>query len=197
MTTDKITYNVKRSKRKSLGIRIECDGSITVLAPLQVTAEYIDEVIAKNKTLILKKQSEKLCIIGEGSLQPIYSDEIAALKKLALKVLPDRLNYYAELLGVSYSKLSVKPMLSRWGSCSAQQSISINCLLMLAPDEVIDYILVHELSHVKHMNHSRAFYAFIDAHFPHRKQCEKWLKSEGVILISRVRLAKDKKDRIN
>lgn len=197
MTTDKITYNVKRSKRKSLGIRIEYDGSITVLAPFLASAEYIDEAIAKNKDWILKKQSDKLSAIGERRLQPIYLDEIKALKARALTILPDRLNYYAELLGVSYSKLSVKPMLSRWGSCSAQQSISINCLLMLAPDEVIDYILVHELSHVKHMNHSRAFYAFIDAHFPHRKQCEKWLKSEGVILISRVRLAKDKKDRIN
>ncbi|MBQ1212365.1 MAG: DUF45 domain-containing protein, partial [Clostridia bacterium] len=60
MTTDKITYNVKRSKRKSLGIRIEYDGSITVLAPFLASAEYIDEAIAKNKDWILKKQSDKL-----------------------------------------------------------------------------------------------------------------------------------------
>ena len=82
-------------------------------------------------------------------------------KKLASKALdyiPGRVKYYADIIGVTYGKITIRNQKTRWGSCSSKGNLNFNCLLMLMPPEVIDYVVVHELCHRKQMNHSKAFW---------------------------------------
>ena len=95
----------------------------------------------------------------------------------------ERVAYYAPLIGVSYGKITVRKQKTRWGSCSANKNLSFNCLLMLAPPDVIDSVAVHELCHIKHMNHSKAFYSEVFKVMPNYKECHIWLKENGSRLL--------------
>ncbi len=187
MTIERLEYTVKRSKRKTLAIRFEYNGSVTVLAPITASNASIEKAVKNNAEWIAKKAEERRKFLSGKNTEPISVEEVLSLKMKAENTIPARLDRWAERLGVSYNKLTVKTMYSRWGSCSIDKNISINCLLILAPDIVIDYILVHELSHLKFMDHSKAFYAFVDSNFPYRKESQRWLKEDGALLIGRAK----------
>ena len=117
----------------------------------------------------------------------LYSmDEIHALADKALQVIPEKVKKYAPLIGVDYGRITIRNQRSRWGSCSSSGNLNFNCLLMELPDEVIDSVVVHELCHRKHMNHSPKFYAEIEKVFPKYKQCQKWLKENGSAVLNRL-----------
>ena len=103
----------------------------------------------------------------------------------ALKVIPERCRYYAGLMGVRYGRITIRNQKTRWGSCSAKGNLNFNCLLMLMPQEVIDSVVVHELSHLRHMDHSKAFYDEIYAVFPEYDRYNKWLKDHGAEIMRR------------
>ena len=86
-----------------------------------------------------------------------------------------------------YNKITIKNLVSRWGSCSTKGNLNFNCLLMLTPDYVIDYIVVHELCHLREMNHSEKFWAEVEKIMPDYQRAELWLKQNGGNLISRMR----------
>jgi predicted metal-dependent hydrolase len=74
---------------------------------------------------------------------------------------------------------------SRWGSCSGQGNLNFNCLLMRAPDDVVDYVIVHELCHRKEMNHSDRFWTLVESVLPDYKEKRKWLKDHGSELMQK------------
>ncbi len=113
-------------------------------------------------------------------------DEIHGLADQALQVIPERVKYYAPLVGVTYGKITIRNQKTRWGSCSANGNLNFNCLLMLAPPEVIDSVVVHELCHRKHMNHSREFYEEVRRVYPEYDRCHKWLKEHGSELMRKM-----------
>lgn len=187
MTTDKLEYTVKRSRRRTLAIRVERDGTITVLAPLRASASLIAEAVEKNREWINKKRALLAEVTAKYDRTPITEDELCRLLAEAKEYIPKRVSFLADEFKVSIGKVSVKAMRSKWGSCSGKRNISINCLLMLAPREVLDYIIIHELCHVTHMDHSKSFYALVDQRCDFRKRSEKWLKSEGSAIIDRAK----------
>lgn len=187
MTTDKLEYTVKRSRRRTLAIRVERDGTITVLAPLRASASLIAEAVEKNREWINKKRALLAEVTAKYDRTPITEDELCRLLAEAKEYIPKRVSFIADEFKVSIGKVSVKAMRSKWGSCSGKRNISINCLLMLAPREVLDYIIIHELCHVTHMDHSKSFYALVDQRCDFRKRSEKWLKSEGSAIIDRAK----------
>mgnify|MGYP003303594946 CR=1 FL=1 len=87
---------------------------------------------------------------------------------------------------IKYNKITIRCQHTRWGSCSSKGNLNFNCLLVLLPDEIIDSIVVHELCHIKQMNHSARFYAEIDKVFPNYKQCHLWLKQNGGMYLNRI-----------
>lgn len=99
-----------------------------------------------------------------------------ALRQEAAKLLPQRLDQLASKFGYDYSGVSIKKLKSRWGSCNHQQHISLSLFLMLLPWQLIDYVLLHELNHTKHLNHSASFWAEIENHMPNAKQLRKELR---------------------
>ncbi len=97
-------------------------------------------------------------------------------RKEARTLLADRLAYYSEVMGLVPTALSIRGQRSRWGSCSGRAEISLNWKLLAAPLWAIDYVVVHELAHIQHMNHSAEFWALVSRYIPEWKVARKWLK---------------------
>ncbi len=89
-------------------------------------------------------------------------------------------------IGVTYNKITIRCQHTHWGSCSSKGNLNFNCLLILLPDEIIDSVIVHELCHIKQMNHSAKFYAEVEKVFPSYKQCHTWLNQNGSKYMSRI-----------
>ena len=104
------------------------------------------------------------------------------MKELAERARHDltmRCAFWAEKVGVSYGRISIRHQKTKWGSCSSKGNLNFNCLLMLAPETVRDYVVVHELCHRKQMNHSEAFWAEVERVLPGYREARKWLKTHG------------------
>jgi predicted metal-dependent hydrolase len=101
------------------------------------------------------------------------------LKKEAKRELQRASDEYAQKMGVRYSRLTLRDTQSRWGSCSASGALSYSWRLILAPDEVLDYVCAHEVAHLKQMNHGPKFWALVAAHCPHMERARDWLKKDG------------------
>jgi len=135
----------------------------------------------RNRMLSLKKETETAQRIPK-----LTDAEKKVIKKNAQALIPEKVAYYAKLAGVDYQRISYRFQRSRWGSCTKNGNLSFNCLLMLAPPEVMDSVIVHELCHRKVMNHSPRFYREIMRIYPNYKQCSDWLKKHGRELTDRV-----------
>ncbi len=180
-----MNYRVIRSRRKSFGLEMRPDG-LLVRAPLRATRAEIEEVILKHQRWI-EKQEKKLASRKEirKTIVPLTEAELRALADEALKVIPERVAYYAPKIGVTYGRITIRNQRTRWGSCSAKGNLNFNCLLMLAPPEVLDSVVVHELCHRKEMNHSDRFYAEVLRVFPDYWKWHGWLKEHGNELMVR------------
>lgn len=178
---------VKRSRRKTMALQV-LDAGIIVRAPLHAADADIDMFVRKNRIWI-EKQLENIENRQEevrrlGALTPA---DIRKLADEALEHIPGRVEYYADLIGVTYGRVTIRNQRSKWGSCSSKGNLNFNCLLMLTPPEVIDSIVVHELCHRREMNHSKKFYDEVLKVFPDYWKWNKWLKKNGDILMSRMR----------
>ncbi len=100
-------------------------------------------------------------------------------KKEARQIFTERVNFYAEKYGFEYNKLKLSSAKRRWGSCSSIGNINLTWRLVMAPPEIIDYVVVHELCHLREQNHSKAFWAQVGAIMPNYKARRKWLKENG------------------
>lgn len=103
-----------------------------------------------------------------------------------MSVIPDKVKYYAEIMGVTYGRITIRDQKTRWGSCSSKGNLNFNCLLMLMPDKVLDYVVVHELCHLKQMNHSKKFWKEVERYMPDYPNYKKWLNENGGALIERM-----------
>ena len=177
-------FEVIRSNRKSMAVEIKLN-KLIIRAPMQATNEDINAFMLKNKAWIekhlAKAQVQQQAV---ASVKKLTADEIRKLADKALEVIPERVKYFAPLVGVTYGRITIRNQRSKWGSCSSKGNLNFNCLLMLAPPEVIDSVVVHELCHRKEMNHSDRFYAEVLRVFPDYYKWDKWLKDNGSILMS-------------
>ena len=184
---DKININgiiapieVFRSMRKTLEVEVSSDGRIIVRSPARLSeAEIEDFILSKADRLekYLRESAERRKELS--SLKPFTAEEINEMADRALKIIPERVRYYAPLIGVTYGKITIRNQKTRWGSCSAKGNLSFNCLLTAMPPEVLDSVVVHELCHLKQMNHSKDFYSEVYRVFPEYDRWTKWLKENG------------------
>ncbi len=179
-------FEVIRSNRKTLAMEIK-GTKLIVRAPLRATKETIQAFLSENKGWIEKNLAKaKAQQQAAAAMEKLTMEDIRKLADQALKVIPERVKYYAPLVGVTYSRITIRNQRSKWGSCSSKGNLNFNCLLMLAPPEVLDSVVVHELCHRKEMNHSDRFYAEVLRVFPDYYKWNKWLKDNGGILMSRM-----------
>lgn len=178
---------VIRSNRKTVVIQVNSDLSVTVRAPRSVSEKDIEEILKKKEAWI-SKHIEKIKETKERfeaePTEKLTREKVIALAEEALKVIPERVEYFAKVIGVTYGKITIRNQKTRWGSCSSKGNLNFNCLLMLAPPEVLDYVVVHELCHRKQMNHSKAFWLEVEKVLPDYKEARKWLKEDGSQIIT-------------
>ena len=108
--------------------------------------------------------------------------EIKELYKKAKQDIPVRAKKYAEIIGVSYGRITIRCQKTRWGSCSSKGNLNFNCLLMLMPEKVRDYVVIHELCHRKEMNHSKKFWKLVEDVMPDYKEQKKYLKDNSAVI---------------
>ena len=179
---------VIKSKRKTVSIRVNSDLSVTLRVPRRATKRDIQKILKEKESWILKhiediKQKKE--DFDSFASERLTNEEVQELADKALSYIPGRVAYFSNQIGVSYGRITIRNQKTRWGSCSSKGNLNFNCLLMLTPPEVIDYVVVHELCHRKEMNHSKAFWSEVGKVLPDYKAHEKWLKNEGSIIMMR------------
>lgn len=103
-------------------------------------------------------------------------------KQQANKIIGERVKHYANFAGLSYKSIAITSAETRWGSCSSQKTLNFNWRLIMAPPEVIDYVVTHELAHLTEMNHSLAFWERVRKMYPLYRGHRTWLKRYGELL---------------
>ena len=127
----------------------------------------------------IEKQLQKIAETPKEDILSLSDNEIRVLSEDAKRYIPGKVAYYAEKIGVTYGRITIKHQKTRWGSCSSKGNLNFNCLLMLTPPQVIDSVIVHELCHRKHMNHSEKFYDEVLKAYPDYYKWDKGLKENG------------------
>lgn len=116
--------------------------------------------------------------VPEGSQQPhmIRNALVRWYKRQAAQKLTEKVNRFAPVVGVKPAGVSIKTFKSRWGSCTAKGELEFNWLIMLAPNRMVDYVVVHELCHLLHHDHSPEFWREVARVMPDYQQCKEWLR---------------------
>ena len=185
----KTEYTLIRSARRTLGIEIAPDGAVIVRAPQRTSRARIEAMLRDKADWIARARAKAQARTQAAAAAPLTQEELQELRARAKAYLPGRAAWYAQRIGVDYGRITIRAQRTRWGSCSAQGNLSFNCLLMLTPPEVIDSVVVHELCHRRHMDHSAAFYADVLRAFPEYRKWHRWLKENGPLLLARAQAA--------
>lgn len=174
-------YTLIRSARKTLSVAISPNGEVIVRAPNRMPKRDIQRFLESKQDWIVHHRSR----LPEPAPK-LTESELRELVRHAKEVLPEIAAWYAPKVGVGYGRITIRTQHTRWGSCSAQGNLNFNCLLMLMPDDVMEYVVVHELCHRKEMNHSPRFWAEVERILPDYRQSRRWLKENGGALIARL-----------
>jgi predicted metal-dependent hydrolase len=210
-----------RSKRKTLSLIIEPDGTLTVRAPLRMKEADIRDFIEIKKDWIKRKQAQALkdapvphnyidgekfwylgeeiplCII-QGDKPALVVDSVFKLtesalpqakvlfekwyRKQARAVFIERTSRFVHSYNFTVGKVRISSARTRWGSCSSKRTLSFTWRLVMAPLEIIDYVVVHELCHLNELNHSKAYWAQVETILPDYKIRRRWLRDNGGML---------------
>ena len=182
---------IVRSNRKSIALQVTPDEQIILRAPLRMSQQEIDEFLQQKAKWLEERLSMVRNRNAEARKQALTRKELNQLYLRARWTLPGRVEFFAKAMGVTHGPVTIRCQTARWGSCSANGNLSFNLLLMLAPPEVQDYVVVHELAHRKQMNHSAAFWAEVAAAMPDYAIHRKWLSEHGGELMARMRVMEE------
>lgn len=179
-------YTLIRSNRRTISLSVTPEG-VVVRAPARLAKREIDSFVESRRGWIethLAKMEARQRELED--VEPLTEPELRALFDESLRVFPERLAHYAPLVGVTYHRVTIRAQRKRWGSCSENGNLNFNCLLLLAPPEVLDSVVVHELCHLLEPNHSARFYAQVRRVMPEYDRWNTWLKENGEKLMRRL-----------
>ena len=172
-----ISYQWIRSRRKTIAIQIDRNGQVILRTPYGITKRQAEKFLDEKKDWILKnirqvenRKTDQVMISEEQRREGI---------ERAKRIFPERTAYFALRMGVDYGRITIREQKTRWGSCSSKGNLNFNWKLILAPPEVLDYVVVHELCHLKEMNHSKAFWDEVGKVMPEYETYKLWLKENG------------------
>ena len=168
-------YQLIRSRRKTLALEITREAKLVVRAPLRCPQRTIDRFLQEKEGWIVTHLAQ-MQARRQAHPEPTAEQE-AALRQQAKEVLPPLVARWAEVMGVEPTGITVTGARSRFGSCSAQNRLCFSFRLMDYPMEAVEYVVVHELAHIRHKNHSAAFYAEVEAYLPDWRERRELLRN--------------------
>lgn len=172
-----MNYRLIRSKRKTIALEIGLDLILTVRAPLRTPQREIDRVL-REKADWIQSHMEQAKKRAATRTEPSAEDE-ARCRAAARAQLPSLLAKYAPIVGVQPAGITITGARTRFGSCSSKQRLSFSWRLWLHPEECVEYVVVHELCHILHMDHSAAFWQEVERVLPDYRQRQRLLKSDA------------------
>ena len=167
-------YTLIRAKRRTMSLQLDRDGRAVVRAPYGVKKEFIDRFVAEHEGWLARareKQQNRRLAHPEPT-----DEERKALIARAKEYLPMRVDYWSGIMGLTPTGLKITSARTRFGSCSGKNSICFSWRLMQYPPEAIDYVVIHELAHIRHHDHSPAFYALVERYMSDWRERMKLLK---------------------
>lgn len=167
-------YIVIKSNRKTMSLSVNDDLIPVVRAPYFVSEKQIDAFVNSNSNWIENAVQRKR---NELDRYHLSDEELCRLIEQAKTYIPSRVDYFSKLMQLEPTGIKITKAKKRFGSCSGKNSLCFSCYLMLYPKSAIDYVVVHELAHIKHHNHSKAFYNLIEQYLPDYKERIKQLKA--------------------
>jgi len=168
-------YRLLRSNRKSLSVEVNKRLEVVVRAPY-LLPKFMIESFVKSKEAWIENAILKMQNKLENAPVDLTEAEINSLKQKAKEILMPKVEYYSNLMGLTPTSVKITSAKTRFGSCSGKNSICFSYRLMLYPEKAIDYVVVHELAHIKHKNHSKKFYSLIEKYMPDYKERQVLLK---------------------
>ena len=169
-----IKYELRRSDRKTLGLEVTRDGAVIVRAPRRASMASIDKFVAEHEAWI-RAASARQARRQAAHPEPTEAERNAMIAR-AKEIIPPKVAHYAALMGVRPARITVTSARTRFGSCSGKNALSFSWRLMGYPEAAIDYVVVHELAHIRHHDHSPAFYAEIARIMPDHQSRRALLK---------------------
>jgi len=166
-----VKYLLKKSGRaRRLWLAVYCDGSFVVTAPNGLTFEKIEEFILEKAEWVFEKLKIMKKNKTEGIFKSVSEDDYRKFKDRALELAKEKVEFFNREYGFSYNKISIRNQKTRWGSCSRNGSLSYNCKIFLFSKELTDYVIVHEICHLKEFNHSKKFWRLVEKTVPNYKE---------------------------
>lgn len=173
--SENIEYQLILSDRRSISVEVDRNLNVIVRAPKKMKKSEIEKFVLKHEVW-LEKAIEKQK--NRASKRPELNEtEIKALKLKAKEVIPSKVRYYSEIMQLKPTGIKITSAKTRLGSCSGKNSLCFSYLLMQYSEDVIDYVVVHELAHIKYHNHGKAFYKLIEQYLPDYKDSVKNIKN--------------------
>lgn len=172
-----IQYQVKMSKRaKRLRLAVFCDGTVVVTSPLGVRVSVIEKFFAHKKQWI----QDKINIfksVDSKAIRTFSNQDYLENRDKALSFVTERANFFNKIYNFSFNSISIKNQRTRWGSCSGKGNLNINYKILFLPAKIQDYIIVHEICHLKEFNHSKKFWGLVRKALPNYLDIKKELRN--------------------
>lgn len=187
-TSAEITYILARSGRRTTTLTVSQEGLLTIHTTRTASPGYIAGLLAQHGDWILHQMARQQARreAAQQNAANLTPEERQRSIRLAANhmrpLLKERLQHYEPMLPPEHTRITrirIAMQRTRWGSCSARGTLSFNVRLYLAPPEALDYVVVHELCHLVHMNHSREFWTLVETLMPDYRIWRKWLKDNG------------------
>lgn len=177
-----LEYELVRSKRKTLALYVRRDGRLEVRAPLRTSKSYIDDFVIKKRDWIESTRSKLQARQTAKQVIRLTAKEESGYKKQAKACLQAKCAYFSQIMGLRPSEVKINGAKTRWGSCNRKGGINFTYRLLFVPEELVDYVVVHELAHLKEMNHSDRFWSVVEWTMPDYKTRRRLLREyEGRI----------------
>ena len=161
-------YEIIRSGRKTLVIEIK-NGKVIVRAPYTCTDKRITEFLAEKSGLVKKHLSVAM------PLPDLGKDELEKMREAVREAVNTRIAHYSAMMDLYPASVKITSAKTRFGSCSAKNGLCFSLYLALYPPEATDYVVVHELAHIRHKNHGKAFHKLVESYLPHPTEYYKGL----------------------
>ena len=162
----KIAYTVRRSKRaKRICLSVHYDGQVVVTSPLSTRKSSIERFVEREREW-LSRALASFGSVDKRRVRFFSPDDYQKYKEQARCIIEQRVAYYNRSYRFSFNRISVKNQKTCWGSCSEKKNLNFNYKIMFLPPSVRDYVIVHELCHLKEFNHSPRFWALVEQRIP-------------------------------